>query len=595
MSKYQNTRLLDSVRRSILSTDGEKISRPTRGSVLLLLVLLASLQGCSRKDPSSNSTAVSPFELNKQQNVEFLTRRSYAPWVLTSHDMTETTRPYLANGVTGYLMDSGGDSASEIKSGKYVGNTIVELPKQLKAVSKFALLSSPGYQQALDMFHGTLLTVNHGKAIKFSPPGLDQNYWPQFWNNSDVIVPNDPQAQQVLHVFLYDMASSVKPNGRGSLPPMGLSSIVYNGHIFWDADSWMFPALLVQHPRRALAFINYRYDRLNAAKENARKHGRLGAEFPWESAATGAEVAPGEFATERHVTADVGIAAWQYYQWTGDRSYLRNEGWKIIKACADYWMSRVSLGKDHKFHIDRVLSPDETAGLVDDDAYTNAAAKQCLSDAIAAEKALNISPSPLYALISDRIVIPTTGGPDGIIAEHSNATRSLMSKQADTALLIFPLGLDISAQAQRELIEYSKSHTISTGPAMTSCIWSIAESELQNRTAALNDFRNAYQPFMRGPFDSFSEKRTATRTNFFTGMSGCVESVLYGFAGIRVTSNPTAATKYIVCRASDGTTLEAIPHVPSEWKSLQIRGVKFRGHIFDLTERSDGNVIFASR
>ena len=38
---------------------------------------------------------------------------------------------------------------------------------------------------------------------------------------------------------------------------MGLSGLGYNGHVFWDTELWMYPALLVMHPvQRALVRLS---------------------------------------------------------------------------------------------------------------------------------------------------------------------------------------------------------------------------------------------------------------------------------------------------------------------------------------------------
>ncbi len=87
---------------------------------------------------------------------------------------------------------------------------------------------------------------------------------------------------------------------------MGLSGLGYNGHVFWDTDLWMFPALLVLHPEMAKSMVEYRYQRLEPARKNAFAHGYKGAMFPWESADSGVEETPvwalsGPF--EHHITA----------------------------------------------------------------------------------------------------------------------------------------------------------------------------------------------------------------------------------------------------------------------------------------------------
>ena len=121
---------------------------------------------------------------------------------------------------------------------------------------------------------------------------------------------------------------------------MGLSSDIYGGHIFWDAESVMLPALLVQHPDYAKSIIDYRFKRLGQAKKERPNARVRGGGVSLGKRSTGAEMAPAEFAQERHITADVGWAAWQYYLWTGDKTYLKTEGWPVLSATAAYWVSQ---------------------------------------------------------------------------------------------------------------------------------------------------------------------------------------------------------------------------------------------------------------
>ena len=74
--------------------------------------------------------------------------------------------------------------------------------------------------------------------------------------------------------------------------PGGLSSDGYNGHVFWDSETWMYPSLLATEPPLARPSLEYRYDRLGAARANARETGGKGARFPQENALRGTEETP---------------------------------------------------------------------------------------------------------------------------------------------------------------------------------------------------------------------------------------------------------------------------------------------------------------
>ena len=410
---------------------------------------------------------------------------------------------------------------------------------------------------------------------------INARKWASIWDTSDITINGDPEAQQVTHANLFYLLSSTFPGSAWSIPPMGLSSNVYGGHIFWDAEVWMLPALIVQHPDYAKSIVDYRFKLLAQAERNAQEHGFQGAEYPWESADTGKEEAPAGFVRERHITADVAFAAWQYYLWTGDKAYLQHEGWPLLQATAQYWVSRVTKGQDGLWHINGVLSPDETAGVVDDDAYTNAAVRDNLRAATRAAVLVGQPSDPRWTVIANALVIPFDKA-RAIPAENSKPlTDRFAAKQADTLLLLYPLHGAYDAATQRRMLDYYGAHTMKAGPAMTSSIEAVVAARLGLGAASQGYFRDSYRPFERGPWDAFSEKRTTNNIYFLTGMAGCLQSVLYGFGGLRVSEagEKTAGRKLAGDRVA---SLYADPHLPPGWGGLTIKGVRFRGKSLDV-------------
>src|ERR1700748_1317299 len=227
--------------------------------------------------------------------------------------------------------------------------------------------------------------------------------WDELWK-SDITIEGDDQTQQDIHSMMYHLYSFVREGSALSPSPMGLSGLGYNGHVFWDTDLWMFPSLLVLHPEIAKSMVEYRYQRLEAAKRNAFANGYKGAMFPWESAETGVEETPvwalsGPF--EHHITADVALAAWNYFCVTQDKDWLREKGWPILSATADFWASRVERNGPGKYEINNVVAADEWAENVDNDAFTNAAAKTNLQDATEAARVLGIAPDPDWLTVAN--------------------------------------------------------------------------------------------------------------------------------------------------------------------------------------------------
>ncbi len=520
--------------------------------------------------------------------------------MLTANNLNNPIPFYASNGRISYLLSSKGAGTSGFRAGLYQGGNLQPLTEVdlmgANAAGLAASITPIPFAQQLNMQTGAF-TTRSDQGTGVVQRNLDSQLkkdWPQLWQTSDIVITGDPEAQQVTHANLFYLLSSTYPGSDHSIPPFGLSSNLYGGHIFWDAEVWMLPALLVQHPEYAKTIIAYRFKTLAQAKKNAKQHGFAGAEYAWESADTGAEMAPAEFAKERHITADVGWAAWQYYLWTGDKGYLKNEGWPILQATAQYWASRVTKGADGKYHIKGVLSPDETADVVDDDAYTNAVVQANLRAATAAAKSVGQAADPRWAAIANGLYFPFDKA-RGIPAENDKPmTDRFDAKQADTLLLIHPLNVSFDAATTGKMLDFYTAHTTKFGPAMTSSIEAVVAARLGQGQKSLDLFHDSYRPFMRGPWDAFAEKRTSDRVYFCTGMGGCLQSVLYGFAGLQAVAGGEKGQGTKIAGDSEAS-LYADPHLPPGWTGLTVKGIKFRGKTFDIAVTAGNKVTATAR
>ena len=115
--------------------------------------------------------------------------------------------------------------------------------------------------------------------------------WARLWR-SDILVSGDARLQRQVRASFFALLASVRSDTPWAPSPGGLSSDGYNGHVFWDSETWMYPSLLATEPTIARASLRYRFDRLRAARANATKTGGRGARYPWESALRGSEETP---------------------------------------------------------------------------------------------------------------------------------------------------------------------------------------------------------------------------------------------------------------------------------------------------------------
>ena len=341
----------------------------------------------------------------------------------------------------------------------------------------------------------------------------------------------------------------------------------------------MFPALLAQHPDYAKSILDYRFKHLPQARDIAKAEGCAGADFPWESAASGKEVAPGGFSEGRHVTAGVGWAAWQYYLATEDRAYLRTEGWPLLSAVADYWATRAKLDPaDGKYHVRKVFGPDENKGTVDDNTYTNAMARNCLLAATDAAKIVGQPVNPAWATVAAKIALPFDTAHNRYLTRAND--EGAKTKQADGELVIYPAELPMDKAVASATFDFQAARPIQNGPAMTASVHALIAARLGRAAEAEQAFRDSYRPFVRGPFLLFSEKRSLDRCVFTTGAGGVLQAVLYGFGGLDFAHWDQIA-KTSVC-------------LPPTWKKLTITGIKHGGKRYTLTVTPQGRTLTAT-
>ena len=192
-----------------------------------------------------------------------------------------------------------------------------------------------------------------GRPARMLAAGGQRGAWAQLWTGWIEVRGNRTLATDVNASEFY-LWSNTRDGVDWSVSPAGLSSNGYDGHIFWDAETWMYPSLLAQHPELAAGMNAYRFQRLTEAQQHAVATGFAGARFPWESALDGTEQIPppvsvnSEGLFEQHITADIALAQWQYYLVTGNKTWLATQGWPVISGAAAFWASRAKRGGDGK-------------------------------------------------------------------------------------------------------------------------------------------------------------------------------------------------------------------------------------------------------
>ena len=382
--------------------------------------------------------------------------------------------------------------------------------------------------------------------------------WDELWQ-SDIRIEGDDDAQRIVRFALFNLYSSCRGGSRLSIPPMGLSLQGYNGHIFWDTELWMYPPMLLLNQDIARSMLDYRFDRLPAARKKALAYGYRGAMFPWESDDSGEEATPTHALTgpfEHHITADIGIACWNYYCVTRDMRWLQREGYPLLKEIADFWASRVTRNQDGSYSVYNVTGADEYANGVTDNAFTNGAASLALKYACQAAEICGEKVPEIWRAIGENIRILQFE--NGVTREHSTY-KGEMIKQADANLLAYPLGLITDEYRQRQDLEYyAERIDQKDGPAMSYSVYCVQYARMGEADKAYEMFRRCYEPNLRKPFGVISETPTSNNPYFMTGAGGLLQAVLNGFCGLQIT---------------DEGIVQLPSVLPSHWKRVTVTGV----------------------
>ncbi len=199
-----------------------------------------------------------------------------------------------------------------------------------------------------------------------------RDYVADFWDGADVEVVGDDGIQQAVRFGLWHVLQAGARAEQRALPAKGLTGPGYDGHAFWDTETYVLPVLTATMPAAAADALRWRHSTLDLALERAKTLGFKGAAFPWRTI-RGQECSaywPAGTAAF-HVNADIAVAAARHVHWTGDDDFARECALPMLVETARLWISLGFTGDDGKFHIHGVTGPDEYSAIVDDNTYTN--------------------------------------------------------------------------------------------------------------------------------------------------------------------------------------------------------------------------------
>ncbi len=255
-----------------------------------------------------------------------------------------------------------------------------------------------------------------------------REYFDGVWYRSDIVIEGDPQLQQAVRFACFQVVQAAARAEYRGIPAKGLTGRGYDGHTFWDMESYLLQVLTYASPRAVRQALMWRHSTLDIARARAHELRLAGAAFPWRTIR--GEECSGYWPAGTagfHINADIADAVRRYVGATGDAEFEAGPGLDLLVETARLWQSLGHFDAQGNFRIDGVTGPDEYSALADNNVFTNLMAARNLR---AAADAAARHPAAADAL--------------GVTGEETDGWRAA----ADAILIPFDRELGVTQQSQ---------------------------------------------------------------------------------------------------------------------------------------------------
>jgi trehalose/maltose hydrolase-like predicted phosphorylase len=253
--------------------------------------------------------------------------------------------------------------------------------------------------------------------------------------------------------------------------------------------------------------------------------------------------------------------------------WLEHDGWPVIRSLADFWASRATWKPEAKrYEIEHVTSVAESYNDVPNDTYTNASAQKVLRIAAQAAALLGVKADPHWTEVADALYVPFSAAEQRHYDFDPRVPREPW-EGSTLALLMYPsLDLPLAPRIRRndfDQVLYSLKLTHQEPHGMVAAPLSIAAASVGDADHAVAWMQNNFSSGMiKPPFNVRTETATNNTGYFATASGGFVQTLVYGFAGLRI--------------EEQGLVEAYAPILPPTWKSMTLTNVGFRGRHYDI-------------
>ncbi len=420
--------------------------------------------------------------------------------------------------------------------------------------------------------------------------------WEKRWEIADVVIEGDDEAQQGIRFNLFQLFSTYYgEDERLNIGPKGFTGEKYGGATYWDTEAYAVPLYLaLADPSVTKNLLKYRHNQLPQAHHNARQQGLKGALYPMVTF-TGVECHNEWEITfeEIHRNGSIAYAIYNYTNYTGDTSYIKQEGLEVLTEISRFWADRVHYSKRNKqYMMHGVTGPNEYENNVNNNWYTNYIAIWVLKYTLEnyrrfqQETTVQISEEEMahwediianmyfpkddelgvfvqHDTFLDKELMPVTDLDPKDVPLNQNWSwdhilRSCFIKQADVLQGIYYFNNDFTMEEKRRNFEFYEPMTVHES-SLSPCIHSILAAELGMEEKAVE----MYQRTARLDLDNYNND---TEDGLhITSMTGSWLAIVQGFAQMKTYDE----------------TLSFSPFLPKKWSKYAFH-INYRGRLLHV-------------
>lgn len=430
------------------------------------------------------------------------------------------------------------------------------------------------------------------------------NQWAKRWQMADVVIAGDDSAQQGIRFNLFQLFSTFYgEDERLNIGPKGFTGEKYGGATYWDTEGFAIPLYLsLADPKVSLNLLKYRHNQLSGAEHNARQQGLKGALYPMVTFDGIENHNEWEITFEEiHRNGTIAYAIYNYTRYTGDETYLLNEGIEVLTEIARFWADRVHFSqRAQRYMIHGVTGPNEYENNINNNWYTNLLAQWTLSYTIETLKKvsdtkkadLRLSDAELsqWQAIIEKMYLPQDEQlgiflqQDGFldkdiqpvsaipadqrpINQHWSWDKILRSpyiKQADVLQGIWYFMDRFSAAEKKRNFDFYEPLTVHES-SLSAAVHAILAADLHYEDKAVE----MYARTARLDLDNYNNDTDDGL--HITSMTGSWLAIVQGFAGMRI---------------SDEGQLSFKPFLPKKWTAYEFH-INFRGRLLKISVTAD--------